>query len=230
MSEILKLCVLYWRVSTEDQDLSPDVQQRKLRQWAELYGMEIDSIHYDDGKSGKDITHRPGVRAAVDRAVEIKAALVVCKLDRLSRNLDDLRAISRRLDDSGASLVSLAEQVDTKSASGRLFFSLMGLFAEFERERISERTAEALAELKRRGKVAGQVPYGYTRNGNDLIPCEDEQAVIRRIVAMRRAGSGYRAIARVLNEDGIRTKSGRQWFAQSVKQVAERAEVANVNS
>ena len=92
--------------------------------------------------------------------------LVVWRLDRLGRSLNDLIAIIDELGKRGIEFVSLTESIDTTSAGGRLYFHLMGALAEFERALISERTKAGMREAKRRGITLGR-PRILTRQQVD---------------------------------------------------------------
>ncbi len=84
--------------------------------------------------------------------------LVVTKLDRLGRSLTNLMELSELLEQRGIDLVVLDQGVDTSTAVGRMFFSILGAIAEFEHALMSERTAEGLAAARARGRTGGQKP------------------------------------------------------------------------
>jgi DNA invertase Pin-like site-specific DNA recombinase len=137
----------YQRVSTDDQKL--ELQKDALH----AAGIHSDHI-YEDKLSGAKID-RPGLEHAI-RACRAGGVLVVWRLDRLGRSLKDLIAIVERLEERGVGLRSLQEQIDTLSASGRLFFHIMGALAEFERNLARERTRAGLLAARRRGKKPGR--------------------------------------------------------------------------
>jgi DNA invertase Pin-like site-specific DNA recombinase len=84
--------------------------------------------------------------------------VVVWRLDRLGRSLKNLIALVEDLADRGVGFRSLSESIDTTTANGRLFFSVMGALAEFERDLIRERTMAGLAAARARGRVGGRPP------------------------------------------------------------------------
>ena len=84
--------------------------------------------------------------------------LVVTKLDRLARDLLDLQLICRSLEESGASLVVLDQNLDTSTAAGKAFFQMLGVFAEFETHIRKERQAAGIARAKAEGKYKGRKP------------------------------------------------------------------------
>lgn len=81
--------------------------------------------------------------------------VVVTKYDRLARSLRDLLDIIEAINERGAGFRSLAEDIDTTTPAGRLIFHVFASVAQFERERISERTKEGLEAARRRGRVGG---------------------------------------------------------------------------
>lgn len=108
-------------------------------------------------------------------------------------------------------LLSVSEQVDTRTAAGRLVLHVLGAVSQWEREAIGERTSAALRHMADQGAyIGGAVPFGY-RLGPDgrLTEHADEQAVIREAHALRAEGLSLRAVAARLHVGGFRTRSGR---------------------
>nr|WP_132565344.1 recombinase family protein [Rhizobium sullae] len=138
----------YARVSTPDQNLET---QRDA-----LQAVGCDRIFEDFGVSGAS-RHRTGLERAL-RFLKEGDTLVICRLDRLGRSISHLIAIVGRLQSRGVELLSLTENIDTNSASGRMIFHVMAAVAEFERALIIERTMAGLAAARARGKVPGRRP------------------------------------------------------------------------
>ena len=82
--------------------------------------------------------------------------MVVAKYDRLARSLKDLIEIVEQINERNAGFRSLGENIDTTNPAGRLIFHVFGSIAEFERERIIERTREGLAAARKRGRIGGR--------------------------------------------------------------------------
>lgn len=137
----------YARVSTEDQNL--DAQTDALT----AAGAERT---FSDKISGS-LRKRPQLDQLLDH-LRPDDVIVVTKYDRLARSLVDLLAIVEDIKAKGAGFRSLAEDIDTTTPAGRLIFHVFASIAQFERERISERTREGLAAAKRRGRVGGRPP------------------------------------------------------------------------
>ena len=135
----------YYRVSTAEQNL--DLQTAAL----EKAGVER---IFSDKISGTK-TERVGLNELLAFARE-NDCVVVWRLDRLARLLKDLIDISARLQERGVQLISLTENIDTTSTTGKLFFHIFGALAEFERKLIVERTRAGLDAAKPRGRSGGR--------------------------------------------------------------------------
>lgn len=219
----------YVRVSTEeqaDEGYSLAAQESRIRAYANLYQLELLDLVADEGISGKSLD-RPALSAALKR-VESGAAggLVIAKLDRLTRSVADLgKLIDRYFGEAGGKvLLSVGEQIDTRSASGRLVLNVLVSVAQWEREAISERTCAALAEKRKLGEHVGTIPYGFEMDepGGRLVVDAEEAAVIKRIQELRGQGLSLRAIAVVLNGAGVRTKRECLWTKSQVHRLLER--------
>lgn len=164
----------YIRVSSIDQNTD-----------RQLDGLTLDKI-FTDKASGKD-THRPALEALKDH-VRDGDVVVVHSMDRLARNLDDLRKIVRELTDKGVR-VQFHKEGQTfssdESPMSQLMLNLMGSFAEFERSLIKERQAEGIAAAKRRGVYKGRK--------SSVTP-----EIIAQIKARVTSGEAKAAIAREL--------------------------------
>jgi DNA invertase Pin-like site-specific DNA recombinase len=225
----MRACVGYIRVSTQRQandGESLSAQRAKLMAWAAQNGYELVAVHADEGISGGSISNRPGVQAAIAEACRRRCALVAVSLSRLVRSVTDAIAIGERLSARGADLISLSENIDTTTASGRLVFKLLALLGEFERELVSERTTAVLAHLKEQGRRVGRIPYGFDlhEDGVMLVPNKAEQAMAQQMRAWHREGASFREIARRLEHERIPTKEGRPiWLPKTVAAVVRRA-------
>jgi DNA invertase Pin-like site-specific DNA recombinase len=145
-------------------------------------------------------------------------ALLVVKLDRLTRSVRDLGELVADYFASGKSaLLSVSEQIDTRSAAGRLVLNVLASVGQWEREAIGERTAAAMAHKASQGDYCGgAAPYGYAVEGGRLVPVEAEQAVLTAAREARAAGLSLRSVARVLAERGFKTRTGGAFAAVQV--------------
>ena len=138
----------YGRVSTHEQH--PEAQHDALS----AAGCEQIFI---DTASGK-LARRPELDKALLSANRAGDQLVVTKLDRLGRSLENLIELSNTLQERGVDLVVLDQGIDTSTAIGRMFFQILGSIAEFEHALMSERTRDGLAAARARGRAGGQKP------------------------------------------------------------------------
>jgi site-specific DNA recombinase len=211
----MRKAIGYVRVSTEQQaaeGVSLAAQTEKIRTYCVCYDIELVDVIVDAGASASSL-ERDGLQRAL-AALESGAAdtLVVVKLDRLTRSVRDLDALLTRYFATRYALVSVGEQVDTTTATGRMVLNVLMSVSQWEREIIGERTRAALAHKKAQGEFCGgHAPYGY-RVGDDgvtLVEDDDEQGVIDAIVTFRQAGMSLRAIVAKLDEAGHIGRTGR---------------------
>jgi len=225
----MKQAIGYIRVSTERQvneGDSLDAQKVKIKAWCELNDYELVAIYEDAGISGKNMTKRPGLNEALNLA-KPDMALVVHSLSRLARSTKDCLDIGEQLKANKCELVSLTEKIDTSSAMGQLFFTLIAAMAQMERQQISERTAAASAYKKDIGdKYSPCVPFGYKEIEGKLEAVKKETQLIAEIISRRAAGATLRSIADWLNDKGIIGKQGGKWHASSVSYVLKRQDAA----
>lgn len=206
----------YARVSTEEQatsGVSLAAQAEKIRAYAACYDLEIVEVIEDAGQSAKNL-NRPGIQRALQMVQEGQAqGLLIAKLDRLTRNIVDLNTLIGDFFGEKAkhqaSLFSVADQVDTRSAGGRLVLNVLMSVAQWEREAIGERTKTALQYKKAQGVKLG-------RPEKHLIDPEEIKTV-NYIQELRAQGLSYRAIAAKLTAEGYKTFRGGKWQAQNVK-------------
>ena len=217
----------YVRVSTDKQvedGISIDAQINKISAWASLNDYELIHIYRDEGISGVSLEKREGMQKALN---EIKKGMVlVCySLSRVSRDIVDTLRISEIIEKKGADLVSLSEKIDTTGASGKMIFNMLAVFNQFERDQVAERTQLAMQYKKSQDQVYSPTPYGYIRQGSKLIIHPEEASNICRIKKMYEEGQGYTAIARILNAENIRTKTGKLWNASTVRFLLQRSNI-----
>jgi site-specific DNA recombinase len=206
----------YVRVSTEEQataGVSLDAQRAKVRAYCDLHDLTLVDVVADEGVSGKRADNRPGLQEALRRLRNGEAdALVVLKLDRLSRSVRDTLDLVEKCGREGWALHSISEKLDTGSAAGRFVVTVLAALAQMEREQIGERTRSAMAHMKAQGRLVGAVPFGFDldADGTSLVPVAEEQAVISEVLEMAQTMS-QRGVAAALNARGIKTKRGKGW-------------------
>lgn len=176
-SNLKPLAAIYVRVSTEDQvkyGASLQAQEDALVNYSKALGYEIFKIYKDEGKSGKDMKHRPAMQEMLADAEANKVqAIFIYKLDRFSRSLMDLVTTIERLKEWGVDFVSLQDKIETTSATGKLMFHIVSAFAEFERNVIGERTRFTMKSKAMKGNLISRAPLGYKIVNKQLVPAEN---------------------------------------------------------
>lgn len=218
--------IAYCRVSTDEQassGVSLAAQEAKLRAYALAMDLELVRVESDAGVSAKTLDRPALQRALASLSADEADALVVVKLDRLTRSVRDLADLLEQYFSANHGLISLGESVDTRTAAGRLVLNVMTSVAQWEREAIGERTSNALQHMKSQGKRVGAVPYGWTlaADAKSLTKDEFEQTVIARARELRATGASLRAIASILASQGMKTRNGRTFDPQQIARITE---------
>jgi len=221
--------IAYLRVSTDkqaDEGASLDAQRAKVAAFAALYDLELVCIEVDAGASAKSLD-RPGLGRALAALRSRQAdALLVVKLDRLTRSVRDLGELLDGYFGAGKpwALLSVADQIDTRTAAGRMVLNILTSVAQWEREAIGERTAAVMGHKAACGEyTGGQVPYGYTlaADGVHLVEHEGEQLVIKAICELRAAGLSLRAIVAELEKRALVARTGKPFGLTQVARIAQ---------
>lgn len=227
--------IIYTRVSTIEQvreGISLAAQLEQAQHYAAFKKFEVIHHIWDRGVSGSiPLGERPGGRLLLDmvRLLEVRA-VIAFKLDRVFRDAADCLSVTKQWDKSGVNLhlVDIGGQpVDTSTAMGRFFLTVMAGVAEMERGLMIERTKAALTQLQAEGKRTGSIPYGYVlgEDGKSLLDNPEEQKVIQAAVHLRRKGMSYYAIAKHLDtKRRMRSRSGKRFQVVQIQRMLRRAE------
>jgi DNA invertase Pin-like site-specific DNA recombinase len=126
-------------------------------------------------------------------------------------------------------LISVTDQIDTSTASGRLMLNILTTLAQWERETIGERTSGALQHMKAEGVQLGSAALGWRHGGEVdcdgrrvIVEDEDELMAVARVLELKSNGFSLRGIAESLTRDGYPTKRGGQWAAETVSKILRR--------
>src|SRR5438552_2705726 len=215
-NSVLNKSVGIWiRVSTEDQAKgeSPEHHEERARSYAKSRGWTVKEVYDLAGQSGKAVMQHPEARRMMkDIERDHITGLVFSKLARLSRNRRELEDFSDFFRKHEADLISLSEAIDTSTAGGRMFFHLLGVFAQWEREEITERVnASVLTRAKLGKSINGSAPYGYQWKARKLVQNPEEAPIRRKAYELflqhRRKGT----VAKLLNASGYRSREGNIW-------------------
>ena len=204
----------YIRVSTREQAdsrLGLDAQRRALLTEAERRDWDLTIIE-DAGFTGRNVK-RPGFREALLLLHQRKAdVLMVYKLDRISRSVQDFAGLLHVAQRQHWALVALDMQIDMTTPNGRLVAHILVAVAQWESEVIGTRTADAMAEAKAKG-----VRFGVERMVSD--------ETVDRIRELRDGGLSWEKIAARLDEDRVPTPNGgKRWYGANVSRILTRAD------
>src|ERR1700688_2244349 len=173
------LTIGYVRVSTDrqaEQGVSLEAQEAKIRAMGTVQGADLLEVIVDGGESAKSL-NRPGLQRllALVNAGKIDA-VIVAKLDRLTRSVKDLCGLLELFEKRKVALISVAEALDTGSAAGRLVIThSWGAVSQWEREAIGERIRDALRHKRSQGQRVGNIAFGF-RLSADLRHLEPDPA------------------------------------------------------
>jgi DNA invertase Pin-like site-specific DNA recombinase len=198
-----------------------------------MRGLELVKLIRDEGVSaGKSLASRSG-GAELKKLIRDRSIghVVAMKLDRIFRNVQDCLAVTSDWDKQGIALhlIDLGGQsLDTTSAMGKFFLTVMAGAAELERNLVGERTSTAMQFKKSCGEfTGGEAPYGWTlaEDGAHLAPHQGEQAIIQAAQELKAQGWSLRKIGAGLVARGMLSRAGGEWHAKSVRSLLV-AEVA----
>lgn len=211
----------YIRVSSarQQEGLSLEAQKRAIRDYA-----KEEVTFYKDVASGRTQNGRKQLKRMI-KDLQKGDKVIVFRLDRISRSIIDLWKLVKVFEKKKVSFGSVTETFDTSTASGRAFLSMLGAFAQFESDSISERTLSSMSVARSKGRwLGGAVPYGWSKKQGHLTPIEAEQEVIEKMTEWREKDKwSYDKIAQRLTDKLIATKldSGR-WYGDNCNHIIGR--------
>jgi DNA invertase Pin-like site-specific DNA recombinase len=222
----------YVRVSTSEQaqyGVSLEAQEARLQGYSQMKGLTLVKIIREGGISGgKPLAERPGgqelLRLVTRKQVQHVVAL---KLDRLFRDAEDALHQTKAWDRTEAALhlVDMAgSAIDTSSAMGRFFLTMLAGMAEMERNVTAERTATALQYKRMQHEYCGggQAPYGWqvAKDGQHIEPNPAEQMMLHAARQYRERGLSLRGIGEALLQAGYRPRrGGTKWNPKTIGQL-----------
>jgi site-specific DNA recombinase len=229
----MEIALGYIRGSKDTQELTLGMQMAKIKAYCALNDLELAGIYGDPGISAKDIKHRPAIQAvlAMMKAKKVQH-VVIFKLDRMFRNTIEALEGANLVNAAGGTLHSITEKLDTKSAIGEFFFTLMAALGQMERKLIGERITSIFADKRSRGeKLGGLVPYGYrkylagyNKKGEpvwELEPHDEEQAAIYKANSLKAEDPtlSLRGLSKKLKAMGCVDRQGNVFSPVAVKRM-----------
>ena len=226
----IKRCAIYTRKSTDEnlQDSfnSLDAQREAAEAYIQsqkMNGWRLLPDRYDDGGYSGGNMNRPGLKKLLE---DVKAGkidiVIVYKLDRLSRSICDFAELSKVFDKHGTSFVSVTQEINTTTSSGRMMLNILVTFAQYEREVIAERIRDKMSASRKKGKwVGGSVPLGYKVVDKHLHINDDEVEIVKRIFTRFLEIGSPRQIAFELEESGVTRRDGRPWNVSHIYRILQ---------
>jgi site-specific DNA recombinase len=202
--------------------IAPRVQRERIESWAKTYGHSVDFLPDELDQSGGKLK-RPVFTAALERCERGEAdGIIVAKLDRFARSVPDAATAIRRLEDAGAVLVSVADQLDTSTPMGRFARTMMLAVAELELDRIRESWATAQQYAVKRGvHIASRPPTGYKRGQDgrlELVPRSAD--AVAEVFQRRAAGASLSELAQLLEQRRVvGPYQNKHWTATAISKL-----------
>lgn len=222
----------YARVSTSDQENSLEVQTKRIREYCEFKHLQLVDIFVDENISGfTPIDKRPSGSHLISLLNKEVKAVVAIKPDRLFRSTIDALTTIDQWDNMGIELHMVdmgGATLATKTAMGKMLFSVLIVFSQFERDLTGERTKAVLSNKKSTGKAYCGAIFGYDKVGGELVngklknqqlvPNPDELAIIEIIKNNAKEMSPAK-IADGLNSWGYSAKKGGKFFPSTIQNI-----------
>lgn len=207
----------YVRVSTDKQDIGPEVQVAALTAEAARLGWDLD-LRREDAASAKTLKGRPVLaQALADLRAGRADALAVSKLDRLSRSVADFAGMLETAGRQRWAVICLDLGIDTSTITGAAMAQVTCAFAEMERKKIAERTREGMSKISPEARARMRLSPGRPRT---LAPTAGE-----RVRELRASGATLQGICDTLTAEGVQTATGGRWWPATVRGVLERETV-----
>lgn len=211
-NENKKIVAIYTRVSTTDQAReghSLEEQEKRLKARCVSNDYVVYKVYTDAGISGKSAENRPAYQQMLKDMKKGKFNLIMAfKMDRISRSIIDFEEFFNELKKYNCGIEFLCENIDTTGAAGMMFARILGIFAQFERELIQERTLVGVESAVNKGHIGGKPPLGYKHKLDDsgkhkLKEWEidkDEAEIVKEIFELCASGKTYFQISKILKE------------------------------
>ncbi len=224
-----KTALIYYRVSTEEQasfGLSLEQQEKACRQYAEHNGIEIIDVFHDDGRSAKT-TNREGLQEMLSfctkRAKDIDC-VIVYKIDRLTRNVNDYSNVLVLLSKLNIKLVSTSEAVD-ETPIGQFIGNFMAANAQLDNQVKGERTRDCMKTKFEKGYWIWRAPLGYKNiqtETNDKIVVPDPERAPLITWMFKEYATGIHTLEDIrveLNAKGLKTRAGKKISSQAISKM-----------
>jgi len=195
-----------------------EYQESDIKKHIQYKGWELIEIYKESGVSGyrKD---RPALERLLKDAENGRFDVVIFpSIDRVGRSVKDVIEIDSFLRKHKVDTVFLREGVDTSTPTGALYRNIMSSVAEFEGRLIYERLSKGKREkASEGGYIGGWLPYGYAKDGDNVIVVKKEAGIVEQIFQWRASGKSLQWICDHLNSDKIKTKRNGRWYVSTIR-------------
>jgi site-specific DNA recombinase len=233
------------RVSShhQEQEATVETQLSFARTWAALHDHEVHDFYVDEAVSGTvPVAQRPeGSRLLADARKGCFQAVAAYRLDRVGRSIRVVYDAIEALEGCGVDIISMTEPFDTTTHVGKLILGILTIFAEFEREAITQRCTDGRRRVvKDGGWGGGREPFGYRRHEKRLLPNEDTAPLVQRIFERFVEGeAGLHRLAFLFTQEGVPSPSAyraerrgrsRKWHATTLHDMLTNPVYKGLNS
>jgi len=209
----------YVRCSTSHQDLSTQTQQ--LLDYSRAYGFTIHKHINDFGISGSEFD-RNGLKEIKDGIINKSFnQLIIYSISRLGRSMIDTISLLNELTDNGINVISLKENLDLSTPSGKMISQIFSVLAEYELNNLRKLVSDNLQSKKRNAIKYTKSVLGFDFHNKKMLVNEKEQKLIRKMFKMNESGKGYTEISNHLNKQGHTIKNGNSFSRSYVRNILQ---------
>ena len=215
--------IIYVRVSTNQQKIegqSIDAQILLLKDYCKYNGFEIIDVISDAGLSARTMNKRDGLKNILVKTNNSEFEhLVIYSLSRLCRNTADTLSIVKQLDKNNIKFHSLSEKINTDSAMGNFFITILSAISQLESDLKSEHLRSIKKIAKETNKRFSKHLMGFNTENKLLTINESEMSTVRQIYKMRNTNASLGSIAKTLNESGFKTNKDATFYSSTIQKI-----------
>jgi len=209
----------YVRCSTSHQDLS--TQNQQLIDYSNAYGFTISKHINDFGISGSEFD-RNGLKEIKDGIINQSfSQLIIYSISRLGRSMIETISLLNELTDNGINVISLKENLDLSTPSGKMISQIFSVLAEYELNNLRKLVSDNLQSKRFHGIKYTKSVLGFDFHNKKMVVNEKEQKLIRKMFKMYESGKGYTKISKHLNKQGHTIKNGNPFSRSYVRNILQ---------
>ena len=209
----------YVRCSTSHQDLA--TQNQQLLDYSKAFGFTIDKNINDFGISGSEFD-RKGLNEIKDGIVNKSfSQLIIYSISRLGRSMIETISLLNELTDNRINVISLKENLDLSTPSGKMISQIFSVLAEYELNNLKKLVSDNLQNKRFHGIKYTKSVFGFDFHNKKMVVNEKEQKLIRKMFKMYESGKGYTEISNHLNKQGHTIKNRNQFSRSYVRNILQ---------